>query len=113
MPITHLTVLTGAQTYLKEAEKISLAAVEEDQEEEVECMENSLDLDHDLGQATTVAAAETSQEASTDDSGLHNLSMLSDNLKKASAGVILDTTIANYIGEFPIQHGSGERGSPY
>jgi hypothetical protein len=81
----------GAQAYLQEAEKIGLGAVEEDQAEEVECMENSLDLDHDLSRATA-----TGQEASTDDSGLSNLSMLSDNLKKASAGVILDTTIANY-----------------
>jgi hypothetical protein len=96
MPLTHLTALKGAYAYLSEAENISLAAVEDDQTEEIECMENSFELDLALapslpGNPNTQAVGTTSLPPAE-----HPGNVLSENLKKASSGVILDTTLSNY-----------------
>ena len=46
MPLTALTVLKGATAYLDECRKISIAAVDDDQDEEIESMDNSLQTDN-------------------------------------------------------------------
>jgi hypothetical protein len=100
MPLTHLTALKGAHAYLTEAENISLAAVEDDQTEEMECMENSYGLDLALAppEGSDPAGASSSspvvKHVRFSDGPASNT--LSENLKKASSGVILDTTLSNY-----------------
>lgn len=94
MPLTALATLKGAASYLNESSKISLAAVDDDQTEEIESMVNSLEVDHAISDGIDMSISPTEGHAEAiGDTGDSNLAQ---NLKKASAGVVLDTTLSNY-----------------
>jgi hypothetical protein len=99
MPLTTLTTLKGATAYLNESINISLAAVEDDQTEEIESMVNSLEIDCAIGASATDGADMNISPTMGHAEAIGNLGdtrSLAENLKKASAGVVLDTTLSNY-----------------
>ena len=106
MPLTALTVLKGATAYLDECWKISIAAVGDDQDEEIESMDNSLQIDNVIERVsqtspqagTSSGPAQKHHDARMAEATMGDLDedTLAQNLKIASAGVILESTLSNY-----------------
>jgi hypothetical protein len=107
MPLTAHTVLKGAAAYLDECQKISVGAVDDDQTEEIESMVNSLQIDTVVeknsranpqpgtssGPSGPASAPKSEQTA---EMTMGDEDILAQNLKTASAGVILESTLSNY-----------------
>ena len=102
MPVTPLSVLRGAQNYLQESDKVSLEAADDEQSEEIESMLSSLEVDEAIqvdapGLVSHLdTLATVGHSVDIDPSATSAALALAGNLKKASTGVILDTTLSNY-----------------
>ena len=102
MPLTALTALKGTTAYLDEYWKISSGAVDDDQTEEIESMVNSFQIDTIVEKVsqTNPQAGTTSGPAQkymgTTETTIADEDTLAQNLKTASAGVILESTLSNY-----------------
>lgn len=98
-----LAQLKGATAYLVESQGISTEAAAEDQDEEVESLLNSFDVDNQaacgiLRSSTNEASTLPSKHkrtAATMTVPVHH-DQLSASLETASAGVIVDTTLSDY-----------------
>jgi hypothetical protein len=104
MPLTAHTVLKGAAAYLDECQKISVGAVDDDQTEEIESMVNSLQIDTVVEKnsqaypqpGTSSGPASAPKSEQTAEMTMGDEDILAQNLKTASAGVILESTLSNY-----------------
>ena len=102
MPLTAHTVLKGATAYLDECQKISIRAVDDDQTEEIESMVNSFQIDTVVEKNSQASPQPgTSSGPAPKSEGTAEMTMgdedtLAQNLKTASAGVILESTLSNY-----------------
>ncbi|KAG1847319.1 hypothetical protein DFJ58DRAFT_730201 [Suillus subalutaceus] len=97
-----LTQLKGATVYLDESQGISIEAVIKDQDEEVESLLNSFDVNNQAAcgalhpvrvtnEAVPLPLKSKKMAARLVDHG-----QLSSSLKTASAGVVVDTTLSDY-----------------
>lgn len=97
-----LTQLKGASVYLDESQGISIEAAIEDQDEEVESLLNSFDVDNQAACGTlrpvrvTDEAATLPSKSKKTAARLVDHGQLSSSLETASAGVVVDTTLSDY-----------------
>lgn len=100
--LPHL--LKGAADYLDESQcKVSLDAAVEDQSEEIESLLNGIQIDNQLADRTFSQTSDNESSpnqqkmatavSSTSGPGTDTLS---ENLKKASVGIIVNTTLSDY-----------------
>lgn len=99
---------TGGLEYLNESLKVSLDAAEEDQSEEIESLLNGLEVDDQVEDGNLREPAESfskdkvSKLPRTAATSAANNDQLSINLKNASAGVVVDTTLSDYGRQVPL-----------
>ncbi|KAF8833104.1 hypothetical protein BDN67DRAFT_1017948 [Paxillus ammoniavirescens] len=99
---------TGGLEYLNESLKVSLDAAEEDQSEEIESLLNGLEVDDQVEDGNLREPAESfskdkvSKLLRTAATSATNNDQLSINLKNASAGVVVDTTLSDYGRQVPL-----------
>jgi hypothetical protein len=102
---------TGGLEYLNESLKVSLDAAEEDQSEEIESLLNGLEVDDQLKDGILREPGEESSSNLKDNTSkrprmaatIADNDQLSINLKNASAGVVVDTTLSDYGRQVPLQ----------
>jgi hypothetical protein len=103
-----LSQFKGAAAYLNQCQGISIEAAEEDQDEEVESLLNSFDVDDQAASGTLRCISTNDSDAAagsvppskhrkvSTSRSLVDHCQLSSSLEAASAGVVVDTTLSDY-----------------